>query len=53
MKNIKDQFGLYIYKKLVPNTPLNNSICIKHLDGSNHYNVFSDIGISDEDLKNL
>ena len=43
--------GLYIYKKQINNSSSNDSICIKHLDGSNAHT--RDKGMTDEDLKNL
>ena len=51
MKNEREKMGLYIYKKQIYGNSSNDSICIKHLDGSYHYSLSK--GIMDEDLKNL
>jgi len=51
MENEREQMGLYIYKKLIYKNSSNDSICIKHLDGSKHYSGFK--GIDDENLKKL
>jgi hypothetical protein len=52
MKNESEKMGLYIYIKQIYKNPSNDSICIKHLDGSKYYNISSK-GMTDEDLKNL
>ena len=51
MKNEREQMGLYIYKKQIYKNSSNDSICVKHLDGSKHYNNYK--GMKDEDLKKI
>ena len=48
MKNEREQMGLYIYKKQIYKNSSNDSICIKHLDGSNYYK--DEKGMTDENL---
>jgi len=51
MKNEIDKMGLYIYKKQIYKNSSNDSICIKHLDGSRRYSCYK--GMKDEDLKKI
>ena len=37
METERNKMGLYIYKKLIYNNSSDDSVCIKHLDGSNNY----------------
>jgi len=53
MKNEREQMGLFIYKKHINNNSSDNYVCIRHLDGSKHYNGRDDVGMKDEELKKL
>ena len=52
MKNERDKMGLYIYKKQIYENSSNDSICIKHLDGSENYTDGLK-QMKDEDFKKL
>ena len=48
---MKEKKWVYIYKKQIHNNSSNDSIFIKHLDGSRLYKGLK--GMKDEDLKKL